>query len=237
MGSRKKQAGASPVPEHDSGQGESRQDHSPKAEEPSSSDQAYLDERKLLLEGEEAYASRFDKWLITLSGGALALSLAFLKDFVPSNGLRAECCLFFAWVLFTLVIVVTLGCTLLCQRAREKYREALDKAYENGGCEWQLRARNAQGERCEPKLVAYLNRLNIVLFPVGLVFLAVFAVSNVATTKERRHEVSSFHRSGEEGREAPESAGAPTAEAGARATATDTGETADTAAKETEVAP
>jgi hypothetical protein len=41
--------------------------------------QQYLDERKLLIESERAAAEGFDKTLLTLSAGAIALSVTFVE--------------------------------------------------------------------------------------------------------------------------------------------------------------
>src|SRR6266481_9982565 len=44
---------------------------------------AYRDERKALVEGEQASADQFDKNILALAGGALAVSLVFLEKIAP----------------------------------------------------------------------------------------------------------------------------------------------------------
>jgi hypothetical protein len=49
--------------------------------------QQYLDERKLLIEGERAAGEGFDKTLLTLCAGAIALSVTFVEK-VGSAGVQ-----------------------------------------------------------------------------------------------------------------------------------------------------
>ena len=41
---------------------------------------AYRDERNKLIDGEQDHSKSYDKYVLTLSGGALALSVTFIHD-------------------------------------------------------------------------------------------------------------------------------------------------------------
>lgn len=151
----------------------------PKAATSPQFDPAYLDERKALTEGAETYASRFDLWIVSLAGGALGLSMTFVKDFVRPGTKLDSCLLFLSWVLFAIAIVLCLVCTLLCQRTREKFRDDLDRAHGQPGEDWLQQARDVQTQRRLPAWINVLNYVNIGAFALGVVLLAVFMYKNL----------------------------------------------------------
>lgn len=53
-------------------------------------------------------SDNFDKAILTYSSAGLALSLGFLKDFVPITHANASWLLFLSWALFGVAVVVTL---------------------------------------------------------------------------------------------------------------------------------
>ena len=56
----------------------------------------YLDERKSLVNTELEISARFDKGILTLSGGALLLSMTFVKDIADKPNLN---CMLLIWFL------------------------------------------------------------------------------------------------------------------------------------------
>ena len=64
--------------------------------------QQYLDERKLLIDAEAEGARSFDKAIMTLSAGALGLSLTFIKEIVCHPHGSTLWLLIGAWVGFCL---------------------------------------------------------------------------------------------------------------------------------------
>jgi hypothetical protein len=62
--------------------------------------QQYLDERKLLIEGERAAGEGFDKTLLTLCAGAIALSVTFVEK-VGSAG-KFKPLLYVSWGILVL---------------------------------------------------------------------------------------------------------------------------------------
>jgi hypothetical protein len=139
----------------------------------------YRDERKTLYAAEEAYAERFDKWIVTLAGGALAVSMAFVKDLVQPHLPVDPILLFVAWIAFGVAILLSLLCTLLCQRAREKFRDALDAAFREPRRDPLRHAAELQAKRWEPTCIMWLNRFNVVVFVVAVVVLGLFIYRNL----------------------------------------------------------
>ena len=64
--------------------------------------------RQSLIEDEHAMQGAYDKGVLSLSGGALAISLVFLKDVVGTKQLLHSGCLLAAWILWALSIALVL---------------------------------------------------------------------------------------------------------------------------------
>ncbi|HEY1050980.1 MAG TPA: hypothetical protein VGE39_14520 [Prosthecobacter sp.] len=60
--------------------------------------------RQLLLASEQAMQSEYDKSVMTLSGGALGVSFAYLKDIVGTQGLSHGSILLLSWILWGMSI-------------------------------------------------------------------------------------------------------------------------------------
>lgn len=59
--------------------------------------QAYLEERKILIDAERDTAQQFDKAILTLAAGALALSITFINQIAPQPIPNSICFLITAW--------------------------------------------------------------------------------------------------------------------------------------------
>ena len=129
----------------------------------------YLDERRTLVSSELDVAGRFDKSILTLSGGALLLSMTFVKDIAskPHNTWT----LFISWLLLAIAISSMLVSLLTSQSALRCQRDLLDETLE----------RQPQGSS-NNRLGAATHRLNIasiVVFIAALSFLSVFIYVNM----------------------------------------------------------
>jgi hypothetical protein len=67
-----------------------------------------------------ANADNFDKAILTYSSGGLALSLAFLKDFVPISSAAFAPMLYASWALFLTAIVCTMASYVTSQYSQER---------------------------------------------------------------------------------------------------------------------
>ncbi len=134
--------------------------------------QMYLDERRLLVEGEVQVAARFDKSILTLSGGALLLSMTFLRDIIGGTP-KDTWTLIVAWLLLGVTIAAMLVSLLTSQKAYQRQRDILDKHFgdSNGGDE----------PNCWACGTKWLNRISIIFFLVGITFLGYFTVINIST--------------------------------------------------------
>ncbi|MBU0617391.1 MAG: hypothetical protein KKI02_06725 [Planctomycetes bacterium] len=131
----------------------------------------YLDERKLLLDAEQESSKSFDKAMLTLSAGALALSLTYMRGFA-----RDPCCptvLYIAWMMFGACLLLTTWSFLLSQSALRRQREVLDCTHDGAG--------GSKTAPCKNKYASATNCLNWLSgigFTIGVILLTIFAVVN-----------------------------------------------------------
>lgn len=131
----------------------------------------YLEERKLLVEAEREAAQSFDKFMVTLSAGAFGLSIAFVRELVPSP--RFLWLLHSAWGAFGLSLCFIVASFLISQSALRRQRDILDESYRDDEA--------ARSERNLPAVITgVLNWLSIALFGCGVAALISFAMINYA---------------------------------------------------------
>jgi len=145
---------------------------------------AYLNHRRYLIDAEGEAAKTFDRWLLTLSGGALGLSMAFARDIAFPAGAVGRWWLLAAWILLAVALMLGLVCILVSQKAHEDSRKKLDETAEEfakKGTEagfWAEVCRK-QNRLWSPPAVAWLNRCSILAFIAGIVLLSIFASKNL----------------------------------------------------------
>ena len=134
-------------------------------------DEQYQQERQASIEAEHSDAEHYDRWLLTLSAGALGISIAFLKDIAPNPDPSTHCWLITAWTSLIAAITATVGSMQVSQWAFQRYRALLDKQH----------AGNPEAsQRNNPKTVLqWLNWLSLFLFVTGISALAVFSFQNL----------------------------------------------------------
>jgi hypothetical protein len=108
--------------------------------------------------------------VLTLSGGALALSLTFLKNFAGPNPDRAEL-IYLAWLALGLAMAIMLISLLTSQSAYRRQRDLLD-AMQRGDDS------PAQSNKLA-KWTEALNIASIVAFLTGVALIAWFAGHNL----------------------------------------------------------
>jgi len=132
--------------------------------------QAYLDHRKQLNQGELEVSGRYDQWLLTLSGGALGLSIAFLEKLTPDRETQAVYLLALSWTALVAAILCGLFSLYVSQKSYCKERDNLDA--------------DPLGVKEFPKnpwqgWTSGLNISSSILFGIGIIFLCVFALLNL----------------------------------------------------------
>lgn len=133
--------------------------------------QEYRQHRDYLIATSIGQIGQFDKLIVTLSGGALALSLTFIKDISPNPNPNSKWLVFAAWICFTVSLISTLFSHLTSHKDMEFEIEKLDSSYEN-----QEETYNPQNP-FKGKTVC-LNRLSAMAFLFGLFLLIAFASLN-----------------------------------------------------------
>ncbi len=149
----------------------------------------YTETRKDLLARQLSNAEQFDKAVLTLSSGALGLSLAFIKDVVPIDEAQGFAVLVFSWWLFSFAIISTVISFIVSQLAIARQLTYARKYYIDNKSEYSKK-RNIWAE-----VTDYLNCLSGVLFVVAVVLTVTFVSSNLgsvqmATDKSKRVQIN-----------------------------------------------
>ena len=129
-----------------------------------------LDEyRKMLLEAEQKMQSSYDKAVMTLSGGALGRSLAFIKDIADKTSLKSTGWLLTAWVLWgfsvTLILASFFTSSLAIRRAIRQTDEKLIYIEFAGGV--------------LNRITSWLNPLAGGFFFLGVIAIVIFVGGNI----------------------------------------------------------
>ncbi len=138
----------------------------------------YFKERISLNEGEFKIAESYDKALLTLSAGALAISMTFIKDVAEDP--KSIWMLITAWFILGLTTVVLLLTFLICQKAYQKARTSLDDreiARLNNDAKGQIEATLTKNRWAH--IVTIGNFLCLILFVTGIIFLGIFIRINM----------------------------------------------------------
>ena len=125
--------------------------------------------RNHLLETEQKVGESFSKTILTLSGGALGISFAFIENVIGDGPIVVPNFLSYSWQLFTISLASVL---LAYYFGTISYRKAIkqvdnDKIYsERPGGIWAI-------------LMSILNFLSTSAFIFGVVFLLIFGYKNI----------------------------------------------------------
>ncbi len=131
--------------------------------------------RDRLIEADRVESQAYDKTVLTLSGGALAVSLAFLKDIAPHPHPSTLWVLHSAWGLLTCSLIFVLASMLTGRRSIRRIIKQIDegtwtKEPVGGNYFW---------------ITSALNTASGVAFVMGAVFLFAFAASNFPRVEEQ----------------------------------------------------
>ena len=107
---------------------EAKNEQPPEEQSDGSEREAYLEERKALVEAEGEASQSLDRALITISAGAFGLSLAFIVQVAPEP--KALWSLYLAWGGFIFSLLSILLSLLASQQGFRRARDILDKYYQ-----------------------------------------------------------------------------------------------------------
>lgn len=140
---------------------------------------AYRDERNKLIDGEQDYSKSYDKYVLTLSGGALALSVTFLHDIIGDGPIRAPGLVSLAWASFTLALAAALVAIHQSGPLFRDFRDILDRKAQHAGDGFSWTEVRTEQLKCRRlKLIDCLNLGSLALFLVGVILLMWFSACN-----------------------------------------------------------
>jgi hypothetical protein len=125
--------------------------------------------RDKLHEAEQNIGSSFDKHLLTLASGALAVSIGFVEKIATDP--RWTILLFGAWSAFAACILTNLLAILISQASINRHAILNKLSYDLG-------AGNYDGSNRHEHWVSHLNWTALVFFVLGVVLIVVFSVVN-----------------------------------------------------------
>lgn len=131
--------------------------------------------RRKVWEDSASQSESFDRYLLTLSGGALGLSITFLKDVVPLHNAVCIPLLIISWLCFIFCILITLVSFRLSIHALERTVPYLNEFYLEGNAE----AFNKHLESVWTKAVGWCAYAGIFFFVLGLFFTMLFVSANL----------------------------------------------------------
>jgi hypothetical protein len=129
-----------------------------------------------------AITDRFERWILTLSGGALLGSITFIEKIAPNPLKESLPWVMWVWILFGLSLMGGFWSLYLSIGALERHREILDAEYDRrmadpprvgeNVCECQTRNRRVWW-------ICKLNILSLLALSGGVFCLIVFATLNL----------------------------------------------------------
>ncbi len=124
--------------------------------------------RKLLTNLEQKSQEDYDKAILTLSGGALGVTFAFIKNIVKASSIQCPALIYSAWVVWTVSLLATLISFYFSRKALRKAIEQLDNGAIYSG---------TPGGYFD-KVTSVLNSLSGLLFIAGVIMAIIFVAYN-----------------------------------------------------------
>ena len=138
--------------------------------------QVFLDERKQLLATAKEAAIQYAKAIMTLSAGALTLSLAFMKDIVPNPGAGTLLLLKGSWLSFSLSLISVVISFLLSEFAFIRQVEISQKSLSIDPTKSEAASAT---ENPYKRWIIFLNIVSLAAFIMGVILLVLFSLFNL----------------------------------------------------------
>jgi len=137
---------------------------------------AYFKQRQLLESTMHQTAQYFDKSILSLSAGAFAISIAFIRQIIPvGSEMIYSSFLIVAWISFGISILSILFASFTSQKSFRNQIVLLDNEQAN----IPIKEPNRILTNCASCFTAFLNWSAIFFFVIGVVFLTIFTISNL----------------------------------------------------------
>ena len=140
----------------------------------SESYERYLKERSALVDAKFRVAENYDKAFLTLTGGALAISMTFIANIVKNP--IDKWSLIIAWICLGLGLALHLFSCQFCGKAYGTQISELDKEQQArfDGKEYKYKKNKWSS------VTKTFNYITLALFLLGIVFLAIFVITNIS---------------------------------------------------------
>jgi len=148
---------------------------------------AYISNRNNLDERTFKTSERYDQWVITLAGGALAISLTFLEKIAPEPAPKTIVVLGLSWGLYIIAVLAGFCAIYYSRKAIQRAIEIADANYihflatstkEKPQGEMPAVLENHPG-----KIVNFLNKVSLAGLVGGTICLCAFALLNINKPK------------------------------------------------------
>lgn len=139
-------------------------------------EETYLAARQGYDQAELEVSGRYDKWILTLSGGALAVSITFIEKIAKNPSIETLIWLKISWFCFVLSLLISLLSLLTSQSAIRENRKELDSSYREG------RSPRIKFRRLHSYITNACNWGSLSTFIFGVIFLCVFSFVNIDNT-------------------------------------------------------
>jgi hypothetical protein len=135
--------------------------------------ETYRSTRQAYDEAELEVSGRYDKWVLTLSGGALGLSITFIEKIAKNPTADTLFWLKVSWACLILSLLFELLSLITSQSAIRENRRELDLAHSEN------RAPGFAFPRRFTNITNGLNWGSLLLFVFGITFLCIFSFPNI----------------------------------------------------------
>ena len=108
--------------------------------------ESYLNDRNRYTEAEQDLHRSYDRYLLTLAGGSIALSITFTKDLGALASGEILYILGASWGAMVFTIALVMIGSFLAPQSHGKFREALDQEAARGGDGFRARTRKIQSQ-------------------------------------------------------------------------------------------
>jgi hypothetical protein len=151
-----------------------------KKNEQEKQEEEWIKERDAAFDKTGSDQTEYDKQLLTLSSGFLAVSLAFIKDIVPLASARCLWSLYLSFLLFAVCIMVVLFSYQFSISANVKVKEYYDKKLAG--------YIDPKFPNLHALLVTWVNRASGIVFALGVCSIVTFVIINLRTEADMAHD-------------------------------------------------
>jgi len=124
--------------------------------------------RDSLVQAELKSQDDYDKTIVSLSGGALGISVVFVKDIIGETEPTIVWALVTAWAIWAASICAVIGSYF---SSRMALRNAILRHDQ--------KKKDKIIDSCSAKLTSFLNAVSGILFVVGIIFFIIFSANNL----------------------------------------------------------